>query len=162
MVRSPDFTREMRKGEEQAVDTLLRLAFGREDEGKLVKALRKERCIAGENVTALNGQILGYFALSYMVQPKGWLCLAPMAIHPEWQRQRTGQRMMGLLTEWARLSGTYVVVLGPPEFYQRGGFSTDRAAGLTSPYPITHTLLAGPGADVPKQELTYPKAFESI
>ena len=117
--------------------------------------------MAGEMVAPRQDQVLGYYALSYFVRPKGWLCLAPVAIHPDAQRQRNGKRMIGLLSEWARISGTYVVVLGQPEFYTRGGFSLGRAARLSSPYPITQTLLAGPGDDVPEETLIYAPAFES-
>ncbi len=162
MVRGPDFCREMRRGEEASVDALLRLAFGGDDEVRLVRALRKSREIAGEMVLPFDGEIVGYYALSTLVKPKGWLCLAPVAVHPDLQRRRNGQRMLGLLTEWARIAGTYVVVLGQPEFYTRCGFSKSRAANLSSPYPITRTLLAGPGDDVPEEKLIYPKAFESL
>ena len=106
--------------------------------------------------------IAGYYALSYFVKPKGWLCLAPVAIHPDLQRQRHGKRMIGLLTEWAKASRSFIVVLGQPDFYAKGGFSLERAAKLTSPYPITQTLLAGPGDDMPQESLIYPTAFEGL
>ncbi|WP_299847888.1 GNAT family N-acetyltransferase [uncultured Roseovarius sp.] len=163
MVRGPDFCREMRRGEEAAVSDLLRAAFGGEDEVRLVETLRKKQQIAGEMVLPWQDfGIAGYYALSGFVQPKGWLCLAPVAIHPELQGQGNGKRMLGLLTEWARISCRYIVVLGEPDFYSKCGFNLAQAAQLTSPYPITHTLLAGPGSDVPKETLIYPKAFESL
>lgn len=163
MVSGPDFCREMRRGEEAAVSELLRAAFGGEDEVRLVQTLRKDQQMAGEMVLPWREfGIAGYYALSRFSQPKGWLCLAPVAIHPALQRQGNGKRMLGLLTEWARISRTYVVVLGQPEFYARCGFSAARAARLASPYPITHTLLAGPGDDVPEETLIYPKAFGNL
>ena len=67
--------------------------------------------------------------------------------------------MVGMITEWARLSKKTIVVLGEPGFYARNGFSSERAAQLTSPYPISHTLLAGPGETAPTETLVYPKAF---
>ncbi len=137
MTKTPGFTREMRPGEEAGVEALLRLAFGGLDEAR-------------------------YYALSRFIRPKGWLCLAPVAIHPDWQGMRHGKRMIGQLTEWARLSGTYVVVLGQPEFYGKAGFSAARAAQLGSPYPLDHTLLAGPGTDAPRETLVYPKPFEAL
>ncbi len=163
MLQRPDFNRELRRGEERQVDDLLRAAFGGDTEMRLVHALRKTGAMAGEMVLPGQDQaIAGYYALSFFIRPKGWLCLAPVAIHPTLQRRRNGQRMLGLLTEWARITGTYLVVLGQPEFYSRCGFSTARAARLTSPYPITHTLLVGPGDDVPEETLIYPKAFEKL
>ena len=162
MVSGPGFSREMRRGEEAGVDTLLRAAFGGDDEVRLVHKLRKSGDMAGEMVQPWGDGIVGYYALSRMKAPKGWLCLAPVAIAPDHQRQRIGQRMIGLLTEWARISGTTVVVLGQPGFYGRAGFSLERAGKLTSPYPVTQTLLAGPGVDVPEETLIYPPAFEGL
>jgi len=70
--------------------------------------------------------------------------------------------MIGLLSEWARISGRFVVVLGQVGFYERAGFLQERAAQLTSPYPIENTLLAGPGKDTPQKTMQYPKAFEGL
>ena len=161
-MKHTQFSREMRRGEESAVAALLERAFGGQAEARLVEKLRLAGDIAGETVLPSDDGIVGYYALSAMRSPKNWLCLAPVAIDPDWQRQGHGRRMIGLLAEWARLSGCYVVVLGEPGFYERAGFSVARAAKLTSPYPITNTLLAGPGSDVPEQTLIYPKAFETL
>ena len=162
MVRGTQFSREMRRGEEPAVAALLERAFGGQAEARLVDRLRRAGDIAGETVLPSGDGIVGYYAISMMRRPKHWLCLAPVAIDPDWQGMGHGRRMIGLVSEWARLSGCYVVVLGQPGFYARAGFSLARAAKLTSPYPVTNTLLAGPGADVPEQTLIYPKAFETL
>ncbi len=162
MFTGPDFMRDMRRGEEDAVDALLELAFEGRDEVALIHQLRKDRVMAGESVLGWQGEIIGYFALSVMRAPKKWLCLAPVAIHPDWQRKRHGRRMIGMLSEWARISGRTVVVLGAVGFYERAGFLQARAARLTSPYPIKNTLLAGPGQDAPEKTLTYPRAFEAL
>jgi putative acetyltransferase len=159
MLIGPDFSRELRRGEEDEVDALLRSAFDGAAEAELVRALRKTGAMAGESVATWDGRIAGYYALSHMVAPKGWLCLAPVAVSPDRQGSGLGRRMMGMLSEWARLSETYVVVLGQVAFYERAGFSQARAQGLTSPYPLAHTMIAGPGTDVPVAALQYPKAF---
>jgi putative acetyltransferase len=159
MVLSPDFLREMRPGEEDAVEALLNAAFGGPDEAALVRTLRRGKAMAGEQVMTADAAVVAYAGLSRMVAPKGWLCLAPVAVHPDWQDRRIGKRMVGLITEWARISGTYVVVLGQVGFYERAGFSAARAAKLTTPYPVGNTLLAGPGSDVPETTLVYPPAF---
>ena len=151
--------RELRRGEEAQVDDLLALAFKGQDEVRLVHRLRKDRAIAGEMVISADNRIVAYAGLSQMIQPKGWLCLAPVAVHPDWQGRHIGSRMVGMITEWARLSKKTIVVLGEPGFYARNGFSSERAAQLTSPYPISHTLLAGPGETAPTETLVYPKAF---
>jgi putative acetyltransferase len=162
MVRGTQFSREMRRGEEPAVAAVLERAFGGQAEARLVEKLRRAGDIAGETVLPSGDGIVGYYTISKMRSPKHWFCLAPVAIDPDWQGKGHGRRMIGLLSEWARLSGCYVVVLGQPGFYERAGFSLERAVKLTSPYPVTNTLLAGPGADVPEQTLIYPKAFETL
>jgi putative acetyltransferase len=77
VIRFPEFSREMRRGEEAAVDVLLQRAFGGEDEARLVHALRKSGAVAGEVVLPFQGGVVGYYALSHMRAPNGWLCLAP-------------------------------------------------------------------------------------
>ncbi len=156
---SNNFLREMRPGEEAQVDALLRAAFGQADEAKLVKALRKSGRIAGECVVPGDDGLDGYFALSSMRAPEGWLALAPVAVAPEKQRRGIGRRMTGFLTAWAVAAGQTVVVLGEPGFYERAGFSVARARKLTSPFPVDHTAIARPGDDVPEATLVYPDAF---
>lgn len=142
------------------MDELLRAAFSGLEESALVVQLRTDGDTIEEQVISFEGQIIGYYGLSRMVAPKGWICLAPVAVHPDWQGKGLGQRMMRPLTEWARTDGRYVVVLGQLAFYESGGFSQARAARLTSPYPIEYTMLAGPGQDVPVESLAYAPAFD--
>lgn len=155
----PDLSRDMKHGEEPGVDTLLRSAFGGPDEAELVMALRESGDMVGEMITPAGDEIIAYAGLSRMVQPGNWLCLAPVAVAPDWQGRKIGKRLVGMITEWARISGTTVVVLGQVGFYEKAGFSLERARKLTSPYPVDHTLLAGAGEGVPETTLIYPKAF---
>lgn len=162
MAIGSDFLRELHSGEEDAVDALLRVAFQRPNEANLVRKLRKSRIMAGEQVMVADGQVIAYCGLSRMISPKKWLCLAPVAVHPGWQGRRCGRRMVGLIGEWARISRTYVVVLGSVQFYQAAGFDLARAVGLISLYPVKNTLIAGPGNDVPAQKLIYPAGFDEV
>lgn len=162
-MKGTGFCRPMKRGEEAAVTDLLARAFGAEDEVALVQALRNEGAMAGEMVLpGADGEIVGYYALSAMRAPEGWLCLAPVAVDPGWQGQGHGRRMIGQLTAWAAATMHYVVVLGQVGFYARAGFDPARAARLQSPYPAEHMLLAGPGADVPDCALIYPAAFDAL
>ncbi len=97
MVNGPDLVREMQRGEEDAAEAVLKVAFGGTDEAALVRQLRKSKDMAGENVLAWQGEVVGYFALSVMRAPKTWLCLAPVAMHPAWQGKGHGRRMIGSL-----------------------------------------------------------------
>lgn len=161
MFNTPQFARDLKCGEEDEVDALLKTAFGGPAEAQLVAKLRKSKAIAGEQVMPMGDQIVGYYALSYMIKPKGWLCLAPVAIAPDVQRRGYGKRMIGMLTEWARLSKTPIVVLGQPEFYEKTGFTRAGAAQLHSPYLIEHTMVCGI-TDAPTHQLVYPAAFDGL
>ena len=157
----PSFLRPMHADETSKVDTLLRIAFEGPSEAELVTKLREAGEMAGEMVLPLGDDLIGYYALSRMVLPKEWLCLAPVAIRPDWQRKNHGKRMIGQLVAWAEGSGQSVVVLGQPDFYEHTGFSRERAAHLVTPYPNAYTMLAG-GEGIPEAKLVYPKAFEEV
>ncbi len=164
MFNAPQFARDMKRGEEAEVDALLRAAFETPAEARLVEKLRKARLVAGEQVMPMGDRIVGYYALSYMVKPKGWLCLAPVAIAPDVQRRGYGKRMMGILSEWSRLVQVPIVVLGPPAFFGQAGFSREGAVNLSSPYNLDHTMVSGVSGlkGAPAQSLIYPAAFDGM
>ena len=157
----PSFTRPMRADETAQVDALLREAFGGPEEAELVVKLRKAGIMAGEMVLPLGDEVIGYYALSQMAAPKGWLCLAPVAIAPEWQCKNHGKRLISQLVAWAQSTKQPVVVLGQVAFYEAAGFSQAAASKLQSPYPIENTMLAG-HAGTPEAQLVYPKAFDGL
>lgn len=184
LVTGPDFSRGMRPGEEDEVDALLRAAFPGPEEAGLVRDLRRANLMVAEMVTPWQDRVAAYAAVSRMVAPEGWLCLAPVAVWPDWQRGALGRnegdgqpnpyhfgtRLVSMLvmafTQPAALStggaSPTLVVLGKPSFYARCGFSLDRAARLDGPYPIDHTLIVRPGDDIPKETLVYPPAFDGV
>ncbi|MBN8633416.1 MAG: N-acetyltransferase [Rhodobacterales bacterium] len=175
MVAGPDVSG-MRPGDESEVDALLRAAFPGPEEAGLVRQLRADGAMASERVIRWQGRIGAYAGISRMVAPEGWFCLAPVAVLPEWQGGALGaglhlgtqivrqiaeifiERPIRGVTERGLVP--CLVVLGAPAFYARCGFSLERAARLTSPYPVDHTLIARPGQDVPEETLVYPKAFD--
>lgn len=143
MIATTQFARDMKRADETAVDALLQAAFGGTDEVKLVQRLRRSGRIAGEQVMPMGDRIVGYYALSHLVAPTGWLALAPVAIAPDVQGRGYGKRMIGMLSEWARLTQTPVVVVGDPKFYTRAGFDASNAQQFESPYPVAVTAVAG-------------------
>lgn len=191
MVIGPDFSRGIRETDYDAVDSLLRAAFPTDAEARLVRQLRNDGDMWLEVVTPWMDRIGGYYALSRMRAPKHWVCLAPVAVWPEFQNGklaernpnmvigsanqdsyrrlwRFGSRMMQTLSDIFQAPNRgpdlpdTIVVLGKMSFYERAGFSQKRAAKLTSPYPIEHTLILRAGDDVPQETLIYPKAFEAL
>ncbi len=62
--------------------------------------------------------------------------LAPMAVSPTLQRKGIGGLLLSHGLETLREQGEkIVIVVGHPNFYRKFGFSTDKAAGLESPFP---------------------------
>lgn len=155
----PGFIRPAVSADLTAVADLLAAAFGGSEEVALVHTLLKTGAMRGEQVIPLGDGVIGYYALSAMQAPAGWLCLAPVAIAPDWQGRGHGRRLVAQLAAWADQTAVPVVVVGPPEFYSKAGFSQTAAQRLTSPYTIDHTLLAGVGDTAPAATLRYPVAF---
>ena len=155
----PGFIRPATAADTPSIDALLRAAFDTGEEAALVARLRNDGDMRGEQVIPLGDGVIGYYALSAMKAPRGWLCLAPVAIAPDWQGRGHGRRLVAQLAAWADQTGRPVAVLGQPEFYGKAGFSQAKATRLTSPYPVEYTLLAGVGDTVPEQTLLYPRAF---
>lgn len=154
-----DYCRDMRAAEEPAVDALLRAAFGNDEPVRRVHALRKSGKMMGEMVLPWEGGVAGYAALSQLTAPKGWIALGPVAIADHLRGRRNGKRMVGLITEWAKITKTPLVVVGPRGFFEKAGFSHANAQGLDTPFALEHTLIAGVDGQ-PMERLIYPKAFK--
>lgn len=155
--------RAARPADHAAIDSLLRAAFPTHAEARLVQTLRAAGALEMELVLPDDEAALaGYLALSRMTAPEGWLCLAPLAIAPQWQGRGLGQRLTKAALKLTAIKGQTVTVLGDPGFYGLCGFSQTRAARLSSPYPIAHTLIAGPGEEAPEASLIYPAAFAGL
>jgi len=184
MVTGPDVS-EMRSEDAGEVDRLLRAAFPGPEEAALVRQLRADGAMASERIIRWQGRIGAYAGISRMIAPEGWFCLAPVAVLPDWQGGALGREWPGLEADFrfgTRIVQSCVrmfvegpirgvtergltptlVVLGEPSFYARCGFSRERAARLTSPYPISHTLIARRGEDIPEDVLVYPTAFDGV
>lgn len=151
----------MRAVEEPAVDALLRNAFGGDKEVHLVRALRKSGKMMGEMVLPWEGGVAGYAALSQFTAPKGWIALGPVVIADHLRGRRHGKRMVGLITEWAKITDTPLVAVGPRAFYESAGFSHANAQGLQTPFSLDQTLIAGIEG-MPLEQLIYPKAFKEL
>jgi len=160
---NPSFTRDVRASDHDAIDTLLDAAFGGPQERQLVRALRGEGAIFRELIMPWGQAAAGYLAVSRFTSPEGWLCLAPVAVHPAWQGGGRGAFMVqSIVDECTRKSLRPLVVVGDRKFYGRCGFQASRAARLATPYGRQNTLLAAPGKDVPAETLIYPKPFAAL
>ena len=113
-----------------AIHELNVLAFGREDETRLVENLRKTSgFIPDFSLVALKeGRVIGHILFtSIAIQTKNdtlpALALAPMAIHPEFQNRGIGSELVRQGLERCRKLGyKVVIVVGHPTYYPRFGF----------------------------------------
>ncbi|WP_375263059.1 GNAT family N-acetyltransferase [Palleronia sp.] len=145
--------REIRDGEHPAMHTVVEAAFDRAREAELIDRLHADGAVLCDLVAVEGGRIVGQTTLSRMVHPGRWACLAPLSVHPNHQRRGIGGRLAEAAA-WFE-GAEAVVVLGDPAFYSRHGF-LPAPKGLTSPFPVSHTLVAGRGAVT---ALEYPAAF---
>jgi len=63
--------------------------------------------------------------------------LAPLSVHPEYQNQGIGSRLIKDGLKQLKAAGIELVfVLGHPDYYPKHGFSPAGIKGLDAPYPI--------------------------
>lgn len=143
-----------------AIDALLRAAFGGPGEAGLVLALRAGPVVA-EWVAVQGGAVVGQVMLSAMVAPVGWVALAPLAVAEGARRRGIGAALvraaLGSLRGWRAAA-----VLGEPGYYDRFGFAP--APGLRGPYPPAFMGLLPLDDPAPdgRAALVYPAAFEGL
>ena len=152
-----------------AIRHVNRLAFGQDDEARLVDALRDGGYVRASLVAEQGGKVVGHILFSdlpIMTEAGGVpaLALAPMAVLPEFQRQGIGSALVRRgLDECRRLGHQIVVVVGHPHFCPRFGFSPKLASALASPFGGGDSWMAVelvPGAlDGVAGRVDYPPPF---
>jgi putative acetyltransferase len=112
---------------------------------------------------SFHGRVIGHVLFSKLKAPMKALGLAPVAVHPSFQRQGIGLALIREGLALAKEEGwTCVFVLGDPAYYGRFGFRAESAKGYNSPYSGDH-FMAVPLADVPKTgEILYPEPFKLL
>jgi len=123
-----------------AIRSIQEAAFGRRHEADLVDALRSEGVVLVSLVAELDARIVGHILFSRMSiettdKSIAAVALAPLAVIPKFQRQGIGTMLTAHGLDWLReQSEQIVLVLGHPDYYQRFGFSTDKARLIESPF----------------------------
>ena len=155
-------------GDLEAVRDVNRLAFGREDEARLVDALRAGGFMRLSLVAEEGGRVVGHLLFSDLPieTEQGMvhaLALAPLSVLPARQRQGIGTL---LVREGLRLCAErghrVVVVLGHSAYYPRFGFSARLAERLKAPFAGESfmALELAPGAlQGAVGEVRYPPPF---
>jgi putative acetyltransferase len=164
-------TRLEREGDQDAISSVVRLAFGREDEARLVDRLRDGGWSRVSLIAEQDGQVVGHVLFSDLriVSDAGTtasLALAPMAVLPDFQSSGIGTRLIEDALRLCRQQGhAIVIVLGHQHYYPRFGFSADLAKPLESPYAgdsfMALELVPGALAGV-RGRVEYPPPFSEF
>ena len=164
-----------REKDYSAIHEINVLAFGRENEARLVNKIREALDFIPELslVAIKNGRVVGHILFSrIIIQSKAGsfpaLALAPMAVHPKFQNQGIGSKLVRQGLERCRNRGhKIVVVVGHPQYYPRFGFSSARTKGLEAPFPVPDEvfmvleLVRGALHDTTGM-VTYPQEFLDV
>ncbi|MBV9874731.1 MAG: GNAT family N-acetyltransferase [Verrucomicrobia bacterium] len=139
------------------------LAFGGPVEAKLVDGLRQSGDAIISLVAERDSRVIGHVLFSQLKAPMNALGLAPVAVHPSFQKQGVGLALIREGLAQAKEDGWMCVfVLGEPTYYARFGFRVENAKGYSSPYHGDH-FMAVPFGDVPKAgEIVYPEPFKLL
>lgn len=135
--------REEREGDVTAISELNRLAFGQDQEGNIVDALRTNGAVTVSLVATLDGRVVGHILYSPVVcnelQGAG---LAPVAVSPEYQRQGIGSQLIEAGNERLRAAGCpFIMVVGHPQFYPRFGFRPASTMGIKSEWELSDDVF---------------------
>lgn len=164
------------KADQQAVFEVNQQAFGRDDEAKLVDALRKnaEVFIPQLSLVALAGEeIVGHILFTRVqIQDgnklKDSLALAPMAVKPGFQGLGVGGQLIQKGLEVAtKLGFRSVIVLGHEHYYPKFGFRPAERWGVKSPFDVPNEVfmaieLVPDGLNDSSGLVVYPREFESV
>ena len=103
---------------------------------------------------------MGFAALSATPAPKGWLMLEPVAIAPEFQGRGFGKRLIGMIAQWAEMTGNTLIVREPATHAQSSLFRscgfTPLPEGFDVPQSQYALLICGAGK-AKIQQLSFPK-----
>lgn len=117
------------------------------------------------------GEVVGHILFSAVELERAHgrsevLCLAPVAVLPEFRHRGIGSALIRQGLEHCRRAGhPAVLVLGDPAYYGRFGFTAAAAAGLDSPYagPAFQGLEWAPGAlGGPGTRVVFPPPFAEL
>lgn len=167
------------RADERAIAEVHRLAFGREDEGKLVAGLRGADSYLPElSLVALRGgEVVGHVLITPVDlvpaagaedgPPRTLLALAPLAVRPDSQGRGVGG---GLVEAAARRASVrrepLVVVVGDPGFFGRFGFVAASTFGIEAPFPVPDGALQARRLPAFRSAcagtIRYPAAFAEI
>ena len=132
--------REEREGDAPGIRSVEELAFGEQDEAKVVDMLRASDRVVLSLVAVDGGEVVGHVLFSPVTVESSppdsrWAALGPIGVLPDRQGGGIGSRLVREGLALCRSRGwDGVVLLGHPGYYARFGFVPAGNHGLTDPY----------------------------
>lgn len=168
----------IRPEQQEDIDDIFKLnqlAFGQENEARLVDLLRSAPgYVPGLSLVArADDDLVGHILFSKIFVVSGdaryeTLALAPMAVHPQFQKQGVGARLItqGLATARDLGFGS-VVVLGHEHYYPKFGFLPASRWGIRAPIDVPDDVFMAiellPGSLINVSGVVeYPVEFSAI
>ena len=130
--------REERPSDVDVIRRVNRQGFDRDQEGRIVDALRAHSAVLLSLVAVVEDEIVGHILFSPATTGEiEGAALGPMAVVPAHQRNGIGSRLVTCGLDQLQARGCpFVVVIGHPEFYPRFGFRSAAAFGLTCDWTV--------------------------
>lgn len=120
--------RDEKPGDESAIRSVHRKAFGRDIEGDLIDKLRKGGALTVSLVASCGNRIVGHIAFSPVeIKSEHYsipaVSLGPLAVSAGYQSNGIGSRLVGEgIKRCERLKYGAIVVVGDSGYYRRFGF----------------------------------------
>lgn len=152
------------------------IAFGQENEARLVNLLRESEAFIPELslVATVDGKLVGHILFSKIIivdknhNEFESLALAPMAVRPAFQQKGIGGQLIKSGLDKAReLTYKSVIVLGHEHYYPKFGFVPADKWNIKSPYDVPASVFMGlelvtDGLKGVSGMVKYPKEFEAV
>jgi putative acetyltransferase len=137
-------------------DVHIRAFNNRSEEASIVSLLRHQQGydVDLSLVAVENGQIVGHalfmpYTIMFMQQPVAGVCLAPLGIHPLYQKRGIGGALLDAGHHAAIAKGYGVAfLLGHPTYYPRFGYQTGVYGQSSVTVNREHLILSTPSIEV--------------
>jgi len=164
--------RQEKKKDYEEIYEVNKLAFGQENESRLVERIRKGDSFIPELslVAEASGRVVGHILFSE-IKISGssifnTLILAPIAVIPELQRQGIGTELMKRGMKLAsELGYDSIIVVGHKEYYPRFGFKKASSWNIKFPFEVPDEAfmaieLVGDALEGKSGTIIYPDEFK--
>lgn len=121
-----------------AIRDVNRRAFGQDQEGNIVDALRSNNAALLSLVARVDERVVGHIMYSpATIGDVTGAVLGPMAVVPEHQRLGIGSKLVAAGDQKLKAAGCpFIIVLGHPNFYPRFGFRPASTHAITCEWDV--------------------------